>query len=249
MSPFREPPEVTLGPLDVGLGRAARRAMIGMIPSGGRLVAPQRRAPHAFPGWGDSAFTGALVGALGSLGLLLVIAVAFVARAAGMTPGSAFGTLFFVALVLAGGYSLAVVLRAIDEPRARLALPGEVVGRAARRALRRVMRLSGHAARSPERVSPRRVAALRRTLDMLTDPLVADWIPADVRGRTELLLARAMAASGGARWARDARLLIEVRSLLAAAAAHLSEPGPARSDLLTLDEIGGPGERRDTLRR
>jgi hypothetical protein len=225
MHPFREPPDVELGPLQVGLGRAARRAMMGVIPSGGRLMTPRpRAAPHT-------------AGALGSLGLFLVAACALAARAAGWTPRTTSGTAIVVGLVIAGGLSLAVVLRAVDAPRERLTLRGDVVGRAARRALRRALRLAGHAERSPERFGARRVAALRKTLAMLADPVVADWIPADVRGRTELLLARAIAASGGGRWTRDPSLRAEVRALLLAAADHLAEPEPARSDLDALDDV------------
>ena len=149
--------------------------------------------------------------------------------------------------MIAGGVSLAVVLRAVDAPREWLTLRGDLVGRAARRALRRALRLGAHAERSPARFGARRVAALEKTLGMLADPLVAGWIPADVRGRTELLLARASAASGGARWSRDPRLRAQVRSLLVAAAEHLAEPGPARSDLRALGDDAGAG--RGTVRR
>jgi hypothetical protein len=109
-----------------------------------------------------------------------------------------------------------------------------VVGRAARRALRNALRLSRLAARAPERFGPRHVAALRRTVAMLADPLVVAWIPADVRGRAELLLARAIASSGGARWAHDAQICAEIRGLLLAAADHLVEPAPAEQDLRAL---------------
>ncbi|MCC6554397.1 MAG: hypothetical protein IT372_15575 [Polyangiaceae bacterium] len=239
MSPFREPPEVELGPLEVGLQRAARRAMMGTIPSGGRLVALRpRAATHA-------------AGALGSMGLFLVLALGLAASAVGWSPLSAAGTASVVALVIAGGLALAVVLRALDGPRDRRTFRGDVVGRAARRALRRTLRLAAHAVRSPERFGARRVAALRRTLGMLSDPLIAAWIPADVIGRTELLLARAAAASGGARWSRDERLLAEVRALLRAAVDHLAEPEPARSDLRALEalvDLRGSGSPPGALR-
>ncbi|WP_437654214.1 hypothetical protein [Sorangium sp. So ce1182] len=236
MSPFREPPGVELGPLEVGLGRAARRAMVGLIPSGGRLIAPDSYARsiqgEGAPWRGRSH----AAGALGSLGLSLVAACAFVAATGGWELRGARGTAVTVALVIAGGLSLATVLRALDTPRERLTLRGAVVGRAARRALRRALRLARHAARAPEQFGPRRVTALRKTLFMLADPLIADWIPADVRGRAELLLARAIAASAGARWARDPSVHGEVRGLLLAAADHLIEPTPARLDLLVLAE-------------
>ncbi|WP_437814368.1 hypothetical protein [Sorangium sp. So ce1078] len=236
MSPFREPPGVELGPLEVGLGRAARRAMMGLIPSGGRLIAPDGYA-RLIEGEGGS-FRGRshAAGALGSLGLLLVAACAFAAATGGWELHGAGATAATVALVIAGGLSLAAVLRALDAPRERLTVRGAVVGRAARRALRRTLRLAHHAARAPERFGPRHVAALRGTLSMLADPLIADWIPADVRGRAELLLARALAASAGARWTRDTGVRTEVRALLLAAADHLIEPTPARLDLLVLAE-------------
>ncbi|WP_437677448.1 hypothetical protein [Sorangium sp. So ce131] len=236
MSPFREPPGVELGPLEVGLGRAARRAMMGLIPSGGRLIAPEGYARILQGGGGPLRGRPHAAGALGSLGLLLVAGCAFVAATGGFPLRGAGATALTVALVIAGGLSLAAVLRALDAPRERLTLRGAVVGRAARRALRRALRLSRHAARAPERFGARRIAALRGTLAMLADPLVADWIPADVRGRAELLLARAVAASVGARWTRDAAVLAEVQALLLAAADHLAEPTPARLDLLALAE-------------
>ncbi|WP_437689943.1 hypothetical protein [Sorangium sp. So ce176] len=236
MSPFREPPGIELGPLEVGLGRAARRAMVGLIPSGGRLIAPDGYA-RLLQGEGEP-WRGRshAAGALGSLGLSLVAGCAFVAATGGWELRDAGATAATVALVIAGGLSLAAVLHAIDAPRARLTVRGAVVGKAARRALRRALRLARHAARAPEQFGPRRVAGLRRTLAMLADPLIADWIPADVRGRAELLLARAIAASVGARWTRDASVRTEVRTLLLAAADHLIEPTPARLDLLVLAE-------------
>lgn len=236
VSPFREPPGIELGPLEVGLGRAARRAMAGLIPSGGRLIAPDGYARILHGEGGPWRGRSHAAGALGSLGLVLVAGCAFVAATGGWELRGAGATAATVALVIAGGLSLAAVLHAIDAPRERLTVRGAVVGRAARRALRRALRLARHAARAPERFGPRRVTALRRTLAMLADPLIADWIPADVRGRAELLLARAIAASVGARWARDAGVRAEVRGLLLAAADHLSEPTPARLDLLVLAE-------------
>lgn len=236
VSPFREPPGVELGPLDVGLGRAARRAMVGLIPSGGRLIAPDGYSRLIQGERGSWRGRSHAAGALGSLGLLLVAACAFVAATGGWELRGVGATAATVALVIAGGLSLAAVLRALDAPRERLTVRGAVVGTAARRALRRALRLAHHAARAPERFGPRRVTALRRTLSMLADPLIADWIPADVRGRAELLLARAIAASAGARWTRDASVRSEVRALLLAAADHLIEPTPARLDLLMLAE-------------
>jgi hypothetical protein len=234
VSPFREPPAIELGPLDVGLERAAQRAMLGMLPSGGRLIAPEVYARAVYGIDASHGGRSHAAGALGSLGLLLAFAFTFVAATGGWDPRGPGGIAITLALVIAGGLSLATVLRALDAPRERLTLRGDVVGRSARTALRRTLRLARHARRSPERFGPRRVAALRQALAMLTDPLVADWIAADVRGRTELLLARALAASAGARWPRDVRLQTEIRSLLLSAAKHLAEPMPARSDLLVL---------------
>ncbi|WP_437590572.1 hypothetical protein [Sorangium sp. So ce1000] len=240
MSPFREPPGIELGPLEVGLGRAARRAMVGLIPSGGRLIAPDGYARILQGEGGSWRGRSHAAGALGSLGLLLVSACAFVAATGGFRLHGLGATAVTVALVIAGGISLAAVLRALDAPRERLTVRGAVVGRAARRALRRALRLARHAARAPERFGPRRIAALRKTLSMLADPLIADWIPADVRGRAELLLARAIAASAGARWAREASVRTEVRALLLAATDHMIEPTQARLDLLVLAEHTEP---------
>jgi hypothetical protein len=245
VSPFREPPGIELGPLEVGLARAARRAMTGVIPSGGRLIAPERYACAVHGEAAPSQRRAHAAGALGSMGLLLVGACAFVAGTAGWSPQGAGGTAVTVALVIAGGCSLAAVLRAIDSPRERLTLRGDEVGTATRRALRRALRLARSAARSPERFGPGRIAALRETLEMLGAPLVADWIPADVRGRAELLLARAVAANAGARWTRDPRVRAEVRSLLLSAAEHLVEPAPALSDLLLL---AGPSDAVSSVR-
>jgi hypothetical protein len=233
MSPFREPPSVQLGPLRVGLGRAAQRAMKGVIPSGGRLLAPE---PHERGVHGDTPRKGRshTAGALGSLGLLLVGAGAFVAATSGWRPQSGGCIAITMALVIAGGLSLAAVLRAIDAPCERRTLRGDLVGKAARRALQRAQRLARDAARSPERFGQQHIRALRRTLDRLADPLIVDWIPADVRGRAELLLARAIAASVGTRWIREPRLRTEICSILLDAESHLDEPTPARSDLLKI---------------
>jgi hypothetical protein len=218
--------------------------MVGLIPSGGRLI-----APDVYGEGGSWRGRSHAAGALGSLGLLLVSACAFVAVTGGWELRGLRATAVTVALVIAGGISLAAVLHAIDAPRERLTVRGAVVGRAARRALRRARHLAHHAERAPERFGPRRVTALRRTLSMLEDPLIADWIPADVRGRAELLLARAIAASAGARWAREASLRTEVRALLLAAADHLIEPTPARLDLLALTEHTEPTPTQREPRR
>lgn len=228
MSVFREPPAVELGPLAVGLGHAARRAL-DALPSGGRLLGPVAgRAPYT-------------LGALGSLGLVLVAACALAARAAGWSPRTPGGAGVVAVFVIAGGLSLAAVLRALDAPRARRTLRGDRVGQAARQALRRAARLGDHAERRPERFGLKRVAALRAALRTLADPAITAWIPDDVRGRAELLLARALAAGEGPRWSQRERVRGEVRALLEAAAAHLDQPAPARSDLRALDALHAQG--------
>src|SRR4051794_68932 len=120
MSPFREPPGIELGPLEVGLKGAARRAMMGMIPSGGRLIAPGR---------GDAApleRRSYAAGTLGSLGLLLVGVCTFVAATSGWRPQGSGCMAITVALVIAGGLSLATVLRALDSPHDRPTLRGDL---------------------------------------------------------------------------------------------------------------------------
>lgn len=232
MSVFREPPAVELGPLAVGLGHAARRAL-DALPSGGRLLGPVAgRAPYA-------------LGALGSLSLVLVTACALAARAAGWSPRTPGGAGVVAVFVIAGGLSLAAVLRAldVDAPRARRTLRGDRIGGAARLALRRAARLADHAERRPERFGPRRVAALRAALRTLADPAITAWIPDDVRGRAELLLARALAAGAGPRWSQRERVRGEVRALLEAAATHMDQPAPAKSDLRALDELNAPTPR------
>jgi hypothetical protein len=237
MSPFREPPGVELGPLAVGLRRAARRALFGVLPSGGRVLAPSPRGAALRCGW-SAAGAAHMTGALGSLGVVLVAGCALIARAGGWSPRTPSGSAAVLALVIAGGLSLAAVLRALDAPRESLTLRGDRVGRAARRALRRVARLAAHAERAPERFVARRLVALHETLEMLADPTVAGWIPDDVRGRTELLLARSLAAGAGACWPRDNGLRAKIRVLLAAAAGHLAEPAPAEADLQVLNDLG-----------
>ncbi|MEO7328794.1 MAG: hypothetical protein ABI193_09470, partial [Minicystis sp.] len=117
----------------------------------------------------------------------------------------------------------------------RLTRPGKVVSRSARRLLQRLTKLAWQAARSPERFGPRRIGALESTLAAAADPELERWIPADVRGRAELLLARAGAAAGGPVWADDPATRRRTRELLASAAGHLLDPEPAALDLAALD--------------
>jgi hypothetical protein len=239
MSPFREAPQVELGPPEVGLEVAASRATM-RLPRGGRLVA----AP---PALGDARRSGAL----GSAGLLLVSVIALVAWSTGWQPSSIAELAATVPVVVFGGLSLAVVFSAVDRlghGRGRrstqsstgaLVVRGEVVGRKARDVLRRLARIEAHARR--RRPDPGRASALRLALTATADPDILPWIPADVRGRAELLLAREIAATGGPSWQARSGARREVRALLTAAAAHLDDGSPARADLAVL---GTPPARR-----
>jgi hypothetical protein len=223
MSPFRDLPPVELGSLDVGLDAAAQKAMRS-LPRGGRLLLlPVRQgSTHA-------------TGTLGSVGVFAFGLLAFVGWTTGWAPGSLVDlALGFGALVL-GGLSLAAVLRASDREGARLTRPGKVVSRAAQRVLQRLSKLGWQAARSPERFGHRRIGALERTLAAAADPELARWIPADVLGRAELLLARARAAAGGPSWAEDGTERARARALLLAAASRLVDPDPAEADLAALE--------------
>ncbi len=231
MDPFRLPPPVELGPLDVGLAAAAARAL-RKIPAGGRLLGARDGglAPHA-------------AGAIGSAGLCGVGAFAFVAATSAWRPEVPH---FLVTslMVVAGGFFLALVMRAFDRVGSRATVAGEVVGRAARRITGRLARLGEEAERAPERFGGRRVRSLERTLAAARDPEVAAWIPPDVLGRSELLLARAVAARGGPAWTEDRRRAAEVRRLLEVAATHLEDPEPAIEDLGELEEASASPSRR-----
>ena len=94
MSPFRAPPPLELGPLDVGLEGAARAAELH-IPRGGRLVvdvAPRGPAHVA--------------GAIGSAGVLLVFGVGALAWTLGWSRRDAIDAAACVAGVLLGGASV-----------------------------------------------------------------------------------------------------------------------------------------------
>ncbi len=228
-----------LGPPEVGLAVAATRATT-RLPRGGRLVA----AP---PAPGDARRSGAL----GSAGVLLVFTVALVAWSTGWQPASITELAATVPVVAFGGLSLAVVLSAVDrmgQGRGRrsaqsaagaLVVRGEVVGRKARDLLRLLARIETHARR--RRPDPGRASALRRALATAAGPDIVPWIPADVRGRAELLLAREIAATGGPSWQARRGARREVRALLAAAAEHLDDGAPARADLAALG--GSPALR------
>jgi hypothetical protein len=190
MSPFREVPNVALGPLDVGLARAANRAS-RRLPCGGRVVTvpfdPADRRRHAGRG------------ALGTGGLLVVVSTAFAAWSSGWRLASVENLASAVPLVVFAGFSLAAVLRAVDRSGPPVVRRGDVIGRRAGSILRSLAGLEAHAHRAS--VDPRSIRWLRRVLAATTDPEIAPWIPADVRGRAELLLAREIAAYQGAAFA------------------------------------------------
>jgi hypothetical protein len=195
------------------------------LPRGGRLISPSA-APVA-------AHT---AGALGSVGLFGVTAIAFVAWTSGWHPASLSDVALCVAAVIVGGLSLAAVFRAMDRTARQLTRPGEVVGRGARRVLRRFAWLSERAERAPDQLDARFGAALRWALSAAAEPEIARWIPADVRGRGELLLARVETRRSGPGWARDEEQRARIRELLIAARGRLADPRPAEADLAALDQ-------------
>jgi hypothetical protein len=223
MSPFRDAPPVELGPLDVGLSAAASRA-VAALPTGGRLIVPRR--PR---------FAAHLAGALGSTGLFAVLMWTVAAWSSRWSPRTAMDIGLCVLVVIVGGSSLATVLHALDQNTRPLTLSGEAVRRGARGVLDGLVGLADRAERAPDRLTERHVASLRRALARAEAPELAPWIPDDVRGRAELLLARALAARAGHAWAADATRRDHVRALLTSAAALLADPAPARRDLAALD--------------
>ena len=230
MSPFRDAPPVELGPLDVGLSAAAARA-VAALPRGGRLIVPRR--PR---------FAAHLAGALGSTGLFGVLMWTVAAWSSRWSPRAVSDIgLCIVAVLIAGG-SLAAVLHALDQNTRPLTRSGEAVRREAQRVLDHLVGLAERAERSPDQLTERHVARLHRALAGAETPELAAWIPDDLRGRAELLLARAIAARGGHAWADDVAQRDRVRALLASAAARLTDPAPARRDLAALD--GAPRSLR-----
>jgi hypothetical protein len=213
MSPFRQV-DVELGPPTVGLEDAALRAIV-RLPRGGRLLSAR------------SGMAAHVTGALGSAGVLAVSAAAAVSWATGWQPSAT----FCAAAVVSGGISLAAVLRAFDRTAGALTRPGDVVGRRAAALLRRMMRIAALVRHG--RVSPGRAAALRRAIAAAADPDLDAWIPRDVVGRAELLLARLLAAAAGpGLFSESARR--EVHWLLEAAARDLDDAAPAEADLAAL---------------
>ena len=222
MSPFRDAPEVELGPLDVGLPEAAARA-IACLPRGGRVIAARAK----------TARRGSLhvVGAFGTAGLLAFVIASAAAWATGWRPASALDLAVVAAAIVLGGASLAAVLAALDRGSVPISRRGDVVGAEAQAILRRMTRLALLLRRG--RMVHGTAGALRRAIDAAADPELARWISCDLRGRAELLLARALAATSRRRISPAARR--DIRELLGAAAEHLDQPGPAHADLAALD--------------
>lgn len=225
MSPFRDAPPIELGPLEVGLIEAAVRAA-SRLPRGGRLVAmrAERGAAHT-------------MGALGSVGVLTTGAVVFVIASTGWRPTSNAGLLLCVLTIAAGGLSLATVLRAFDRHAVQPTRRGAEVGRAARAVLDRMARVADEARRGPALAE--HVAALRGAIARAEDPELVPWIPRDVRGRAELLLARVVAATTGPAWSSYEAPRREVRALLVAATWHLDDATPAQADLAAMAPATG----------
>ena len=235
MRPFRNPPRIELGPLSVGLVDTATRAMTH-LPRGGR-VRGQR------PG----AITPRALGALGSGGLIAVLTACFVTMTSGFTPSGPTARALVMVLVLVGGASLALLLRAVDRVTSAPILRGDLVGRRARRTVAGIARLAARAERSPHTFCPRQLAALRRAIAATRDPDVAPWIAPNVVGRAELLLARALALHGGPRWIDNGSRRADVCDLLRRAARDLADPAPALADLESVP--GARSRRRMTTRR
>jgi hypothetical protein len=230
MSPFRDAPPVELGPLDVGLSAAASRAVTA-LPTGGRLIVPRRPRFAAY-----------LAGALGSTGLFGVLLWAVAAWSSRWSPRALSDIGLCIAAVIVGGGSLAAVMHALDQNARPLTRSGEAVRRGARSVLDRLAVLADRAERSPSDFTERHAAGLRRALASAEAPDLAPWIPDDVRGRAELLQARAAALHGGPAWSANDARRERVRALLVSAAQRLTDPRPARRDLAALD--GAPRSLR-----
>ena len=162
MSPFRDAPEIELGPLDVGLDAAATRAM-ARVPRGGRVIA--RRAEGGPPH---------IVGAIGSAGVLSVVALALGAWSASFRPSSLLDLVLCAGAVLVGGLSLAMVWSALDHRGRARSRRGDVVGAEAREVLRRLTHLGAVMKRG--RVSAALTESLRRALSAADEDAVAAWV-------------------------------------------------------------------------
>ena len=222
MCPFRDAPPVELGSIDVGLEDAVARA-IDALPRGGRLIVP--RVPR---------FASHLAGALGSTGLFGVFVATSTAWASRWSPRTISEIALCLAGVILGGSSLALVMHALDQSARPPTRSGVEVRRAARRILDRLAAIAAHA-RSADDFAERHAVRLRRALADAEASDLSEWIPADVRGRAHLLLARVLAARGGPAWIADAGRRARVLALLGASAEMLDDPTPAQRDLATLD--------------
>jgi hypothetical protein len=230
MRPFRDAPPVELGPLDVGLSTAATRA-IAALPRGGRLIVPRR--PR---------FAAHLAGTLGSTGFVGFALWAVVARSSHWSPHTISDLGLGALAIILGGSSLAAVMLGLDRNKRPLTRSGEEVRRDARGVLDRLIDLAERAERTPHDLTTPDLAKLALALASAETLERAPWIPDDVRGRAELLLARTIAALAGHAWAADDARRDRVRALLTSASAKLTVPAPARDDLAALD--GAPRSLR-----
>ena len=230
MSPFRDAPPVELGPLTVGLAAAASRA-IAALPTGGRLIITSRPQLAAH-----------LAGALGSIGLVGFLIWAVIARSSHWSPHTLADLGLGALAILLGGGSLAAVMLGLDRNRRPLTRSGEEVRRDARAVLDRLVAIANRGERTPHALTKPDLASLTRALASAATLERAPWIPDDVRGRAELLLARSIAALAGHAWADDDARRDRVRALLTSAAAKLADPAPALDDLAAID--GAPRSLR-----
>jgi hypothetical protein len=264
---FREPPRVELGPLDIGLVGCVRHA-VARLPRGGRVRGrrPVSWAPCTVGAIGSG-------GLCASAAAAFVTSTSGWQPGAGAARALVLALVLCAGLSLALLLRAIDDMRReqIDDAMRRelgddigretgrtsrrgppgrrdawtMVLRGEVVGRAARRTLGRIARLASLAEKSPHQFGPRRVAALRRAIAAVRDPDVAPWIPSDLLGRTELLLARTVALQAGQRWVRDPQRRADVGELLRLAARHLDDPRSAHADL---EAMGETRERRPRRR-
>jgi len=170
---------------------------------------------------------------LGSAGMVATIATALVAWSVGWRPATIDRFAAALPMIALGGLSLAAVLRSVDRASPVLVRRGDIVGRRARGVLVSLAGLEAHAHRAF--VDPRSIHWLRRVLVAAADPEIAPWIPIDVRGRAELLLAREIAVYQGTAFTHRAAARGEVATLLVAASEHLDDASPARADLAALE--------------
>jgi hypothetical protein len=219
---------VVLGGLDVDVESAAERALRS-VPSRGRVRAaiPARLPRH-------------MRFAVASFGGLISI-VAFGLRAAGAWErGTASDSAILFGAIGLAGASLAVFLRASDSEPHDSCSSREMQQRVATQ-VETMVRIVKRLRRAPETVKSSEAMALRAALSLASKPGPNRFLPLDLCGRVELVLARALAARKGLMWSADRRLRIEVRGLLVDAAAHLADPSPANADLAAIDDAWAPG--------